>query len=254
MKFLDRHIQYLLVGMALGVVVMPAVLWSLRDRFAIDLTGITDAPLMDFYRVFYQGLDEPLSWLWIALPYSLFMVLRTLLLPRAAAGDRALTRAASRGSARDIRNLIETGADVNVTGRSGLTPLHNASHECKPEVVNMLLRNGADLDACDTETGLRPLHMAAKKGCLQACELLVRHGAEINAQTHKGATALHLAAHAGHAEVVLLLLKFLANYMLQDVHGRTALHYAQQAGHLDIVNHIEQHRQSEWPYLHLSNR
>ena len=246
MKFLDRHIQYLLVGVALGAAVMPGVLWALRERFAIDLTGITDDSLMDFYRVFYRGLDEPLAWLWIALPYALFMVLRTLLLPRAAAGDRALTR--------DDRNRVETAAEVNATDGSGLTPLHTAADECKPEVVSMLLRDGADLDACDTETGLSPLHMAARKGCLQVCELLVRHGAKIDAQTHKGATALHLAARAGHAEVVLLLLKFLANHMLQDEQGHTATDYAQQAGHLDIVRHIEQHRQSEWPYLHLSNR
>jgi ankyrin repeat protein len=118
----------------------------------------------------------------------------------------------------------------------------------------MLLRSGADLDACDVETGIRPLHMAAEKGCLQACELLIRHGAEINAQTREGATALHLAARAGHAQIVALLLKYLANHTLQDEQGHTATHYAQQVGHLDIVKHIEQHRQAEWPYLHMSNR
>jgi hypothetical protein len=254
MKFLDRHLQYLLVGVVLGVAVMPGVLWSLRERFAIDLTGIADARLTDYYRAFYSGLEEPLAWLWIVLPYGLFIMLRTLLLPRAATGERALTRAASRGSIRDVKNLIETGADVNAIGRSGQTPLHNASYECKPEVVSMLLRSGADLDACDVETGIRPLHIAAEKGCLQACELLIRHGAEINVQTREGATALHLAARAGHAEVVLLLLKYLANHTLQDAQGHTATHYAQQAGHRDIVKHIEQHRQSEWPYLHMSNR
>ena len=118
----------------------------------------------------------------------------------------------------------------------------------------MLLRSGADLEACDVETGIRALHTAANKGCLQSCELLIRYGAEINAQTREGATALHLAARAGHAEVVLLLLKYLANHTLQDAQGHTAMHYAQQAGHRDIVKKIEQHRQTEWPYLHMSNR
>jgi hypothetical protein len=254
MKFLDRHLQYLLAGVALGVAVMPAVLWSLRERFAIDVTGITDARLTDYYRVFYSGLEEPLTWLWIALPYGLFIMLRTLLLPRAATGERAVTRAASRVNISDFKNPVETAADINAIDGPGVTLLHNASYECKPEVVSMLLRSGADLEACDIETGIRPLHMAAKKGCLQACEHLIRYGAEINAQTREGATALHLAARAGHAEVALLLLKYLANHTLQDVQGHTAMHYAQQAGHLDIVKQIEQHRQTEWPYLHMSNR
>jgi ankyrin repeat protein len=157
-------------------------------------------------------------------------------------------------SSREVKSPVETGAEVYAIDRLGVSPLHDAADACKPEVVSLLLGSGADLEACDIETGIRPLHVAAKKGCLQACELLVRHGAEINAQTREGTTALHLAARAGHAEVVLLLLKYLANHTLQDAQGHTATHYAQQAGHLDIVKHIEQHRQTEWPYLHMSNR
>ena len=244
MKILDRHLQYLLVGVALGVAVMPGVLWSLRERFAFDVTGINDARLTDYYSAFYSGLEEPLTWLWVVLPYGLFIMLRTVLLPRA--GDRAVTRV--------VEHPVETGAEVHAIDRLGVSPLHDAAYACKPEVVSLLLGSGADLEACDIETGIRPLHVAAKKGCLQACELLVRHGAEINAQTREGATALHLAARAGHAKVALLLLKYLANHTLQDVQGRTAIHYAQQAGHLDIVKHIEQHRETEWPYLHMSNR
>lgn len=248
MKFLDRHLQYLLVGVALGVAVMPGILWSIRERFALDLTGIADAHLTDYYRVFYSGLDEPLAWLWVAMPYGLFILLRTLLLPRAGA------RVAARANNRGVEHPVETGAEVYAIDRSGVSPLHDAAHACKPEVVSLLLGSGADLEACDIKTGIRPLHVAAKEGCLQACELLVRHGAEINAQTREGATALHLAAQAGHPAVVLLLLKYLANHTLQDMQGHTAAHLAQQAGHTDIVNHIEQHRQSEWPYLHLSKR
>lgn len=254
MKFLDRHLQYLLVGVALGIAVMPGVLWSLRERFAIDLTGIVEARLTDYYSVFYSNMGEPLAWLWIALPYASFMLLRTLLLPRTGAGDRAMTRTAAEAGNNSVKHPVETSAEVFAIDQSDMSPLHDASYACKPEAVSMLLGSGADLEACDAETGIRPLHVAAKKGCLQACELLFRHGAQINAQTREGATALHLAAQAGHAAVVLLLLKYHANHTLQDSQGYTAAHLAQQAGHMDIVNHIEQHRQLEWPYLHLSSR
>jgi hypothetical protein len=254
MKFLDRHLQFLLVGVALGFAVIPGVLWSLRERLAIDVTGITDTSLTGYYRVFYSGLNEPNTWFWLLLPYSLFIMVRAWLLQVAPAGKNTLTRAVTKGSIKEIKALIETGANVNACDKSGETLLHNASYECKPEAVIMLLNSGADLDACEVESGVRPLHKAAQKGCVKVCELLIRRGAEMNAQTHDGATALHLAALAGHAELVSLLLKYNANHILQDVQGRTALQCAQQAGHADIATHIEQHIQKEWPYLHLSNR
>lgn len=254
MKFVGRHLQYLLAGVALGLAVIPGVLWSLKERLALDVTGITDTSLMGYYRVFYSGLDEPYIWFWLLLPYSLFIALRAWLLQAAPAGENALKRAVTKGTIKEIEALIKAGADVNASDKSGATQLHYASDECKPEVVLILLNSGADLDACEIESGVRPLHAAAQKGCLQVCELLIRRGAEMNAQTHDGATALHLSALAGHADVVAMLLKYHANHTLQDVKGRTALQCALQAGHVDIATHFEQHIQKEWPYLHLSNR
>lgn len=254
MKSLDRHFLYLLAGLILGFAVMPGVLWSLRERFALDVTGITDTSLTGYYKVFYSGLDEPTAWIWLLLPYILFIALRALFLQRSPAVKNALPGAVTEESINEIEGVIATVGNVNASDKSGETRLHTASDECKPEVVTMLLNNGADLDACEIESGVRPLHKAAQKGCLQACDLLIRHGAKINAQTHDGATALHLAALAGHAGVVALLLKYHPNHTLQDLNGRTALQCAQEAGHTDIASHLKQHIEKEWPYLQFANR
>ena len=255
MKFLDRHIQYLLAGVALGGAVMPGILWSLEERFAINITGITSSTgLADYYPAFYRGLDEPITWFWLLLPYGLFIVLRAWLLPSTSTRKNTLNRAVSKGRIEEINTLIETGTDVNASDQSGETPLHSASYACKPEVVSMLLNRGADLDACDIETGVRPLHKAAQKGCVQACELLIRHGAAMDAQTREGATALHLAARAGHTDLVAVLLKYHANHTLQDEQEHTAMQCALQSGHMEIATRIEQHAQNEWPYLRRSCR
>jgi hypothetical protein len=254
MKSLGRHFQYLLAGLVLGFAVMPGVLWSLRERFALDVTGITDTGLTDYYQVFYSGLDEPTAWIWLLLPYILFIALRTLFLQRSPAVKNALPGTVTEESINKIEGVIATGGNVNASDKSGETRLHTASDECKPEIMTMLLNNGADLDACEIESGVRPLHKAAQKGCVQACDLLIRHGAKINAQTHDGATALHLAALAGHAGVVALLLKYHPNHALQDLNGRTALQCAQEAGHTDIASLLKQHIEKEWPYLQFANR
>lgn len=254
MKSLDRHLQYFIAGLILGFTVMPGVLWTLRERFSLDVTDIAETSLTGFYRAFYSSLNEPIAWFWLLLPYILFIALRTFLLHGASAVNKALTREVTDGSIREIETETATVAMTNSSDKSSETELHTASDECKPEIVTMLLNSGADQDACEIEAGVRPLHKAAQNGCLQACDLLIRHGAEMNAQTNDGATALHLAALGGHAEVVALLLKYHPNHALQDVHGRTALQCARDAGHADIASQLERHIDKEWPYLQFANR
>ena len=254
MKYLDRHLQFLLAGLLLGFAVMPGVLWSIKEYFSLDVIDITETSLMGFYRAFYSSLHEPIAWFWLLLPYILFIALRAFLLQMASTVKNKLSRDVTDASIEETEADIATGVYVNESEKSGVTELHTASDDCKPEMVAMLLNSGADLDACETESGVRPLHKAAQKACLQACDLLIRHGAEINAQTNDGATALHLAALAGHAEVLALLLKYHPNHTLQDVHGRTALQCAQEAGHTDIATQLAQHIQNEWPYLQYTYR
>ncbi len=40
--------------------------------------------------------------------------------------------------------LIDAGADLNFRNNDGSTPLHTASFFCRPELVALLLKKGAD--------------------------------------------------------------------------------------------------------------
>ena len=61
------------------------------------------------------------------------------------------------------QRLIERGADVNLTGRSGITPVAAAAYAGSDAIVEALLAHGADERAPD-QTGKLPLIYAAAGG------------------------------------------------------------------------------------------
>lgn len=90
----------------------------------------------------------------------------------------------------------------------------------------MLLRNGASVNAEDS-SGYTALHYAVRNAQLQLCEMLLQQGANVNARTRYGqATALHRAAMHGRIDIVELLLRYGADPNLVDVDGYNALYRA----------------------------
>ena len=92
----------------------------------------------------------------------------------------------------------------------GLTALHLAAMKGHPEVVKLLLEEGADKDAATVEGhitvgGQKALHLAAEHGCTEVVKLLLEAGADKDAVDLQGKTALDLAIETRHLEVVRLL-------------------------------------------------
>lgn len=91
----------------------------------------------------------------------------------------------------------------------GLTPLHEAVINGDPEAVEMLLKQGADVNATEASGSLTPLHLAVS--CqetdlrIQLTKLLLRHGAETR---NNGWTVqpVHAAIAEGHTDCVEMLL------------------------------------------------
>ncbi|GAA6077549.1 unconventional myosin-XVI-like, partial [Tachysurus ichikawai] len=63
----------------------------------------------------------------------------------------------------DVRQLVSSGANVNQRNEDGVTLLHIACASGYREVVDLLLENGADVQATDNSYWT-PLHLAAKYG------------------------------------------------------------------------------------------
>ncbi len=116
-----------------------------------------------------------------------------------------LHMAAEKGSRVLAELLLADGADVNAKDTSGYTPLHVAAGKGSRDVAELLLANGADVNA--KGWGGTPLHMAAKYGRTDLAALLLAHGADVNSKDGPfGGTPLHVAAENGHTDLAALLL------------------------------------------------
>lgn len=70
-----------------------------------------------------------------------------------AAGRTALMEAAHRGNLEMTRDLLKHGADPNIINANGFTALHSAVLSGNPNIVDLILRSGADVNAYGNEEG-----------------------------------------------------------------------------------------------------
>jgi hypothetical protein len=92
------------------------------------------------------------------------------------------------GKIKNVRILLDAGADVNAKSGDGWTALIQASMRGHTEIVAMLLKKGAD----------------------------------VNAKNIHGNTALQLASNKGHTDIVELLKTYIKHKNLRDARLVTA--------------------------------
>uniref|UniRef100_A0A671YIK4 Ankyrin repeat domain 52 n=1 Tax=Sparus aurata TaxID=8175 RepID=A0A671YIK4_SPAAU len=116
--------------------------------------------------------------------------------------------------------LLENKLFSNQEGNH-FTPLHCALQVAHPVWSHVCL--------CVCRT---PLHAAAHSGSVAGVQLVLAQGAEVNAVDHSGCSALMVAADCGQTMAVEFLLhKAKPDLTLVDVNNNTALHLACSKGH-----------------------
>ncbi|XP_064175642.1 poly [ADP-ribose] polymerase tankyrase-2 isoform X2 [Anguilla rostrata] len=101
------------------------------------------------------------------------------------------------------------------------TALHCAATSPYPkrkQVCELLLRKGANVNE-KTKDFLTPLHLASEKSHNDVIEVLVKHEAKVNALDNLGQTALHRAAHCGHLQTCRLLLSSGCDPLITSLQG-----------------------------------
>ncbi|TSO98516.1 Tankyrase-1 [Bagarius yarrelli] len=116
---------------------------------------------------------------------------------------RELFEACRNGDVSRVKRLVDS-VNVNakdVSGRKS-TPLHFAAGFGRKDVVEHLLRTGANVHARD-DGGLIPLHNACSFGHAEVVSVLLCQGADPNARDNWNYTPLHEAAIKGKIDVCI---------------------------------------------------
>lgn len=134
-----------------------------------------------------------------------------------------------------VDRLIKAGADVNLAGNSGITPLISCSlqsvFKCRKigyktikEVIKLLLENGADINH-KTNSGLTALQSYCHNAPYDMIKFFLDNGADVGVKDKMNYTALHSAVfrHRPNLKITELLIKNGANLNVETQYGRTPL-------------------------------
>ncbi|MCP5144559.1 MAG: ankyrin repeat domain-containing protein [Gammaproteobacteria bacterium] len=157
----------------------------------------------------------------------------------------ALMLAANLGALDIARMLLDKGANVNAVEQfRGQTALMWAAAENHPEIVALLLANGAEVSIRAKHDdwprqmtsepraqfrptgGLTPLLYATRSGCYRCVVAMVEAGADVNQPNPDGVTPLLNALDSKSFDIAMYLLDKGAKPGVWDMNGRTPLYLA----------------------------
>lgn len=184
-------------------------------------------------------------------------------------GEFPIHKAAHKGNAKILWELLAAKASINQTNKDGQTALHIAAKNGHAACVDLLLQKGADPKIKD-RFKRTPLFYVAQNGDSESTELLLEAGADCNppikdsllnmfnetplqvaiekknvacakklldrkALVAPNSLLVHKAAEQGSNELVIMLIEHGAIIDEIDAQGLTALHKAAEKGHAAIV-------------------
>ena len=157
---------------------------------------------------------------------------------RKSTGDTALM---STSEKEIVQMLLDNGADINAINYDGNTALISyVANAADIELIEILINNGADMDV-----GGRALRLAyalydKDTEDEQAFDLLLERGANVNIQdSFLGRSILMQAVIDENVEMVKKLLRKGANKRLRDHNNETALMMAEYNGNNEIINLLQ---------------
>ena len=135
-------------------------------------------------------------------------VSRMTSIPEYAVKD-ALMKLAAKGDVKELEKLSKTKFWIDIYGKDGKTALMVSVDHTKDQMVQELLKKGADVKIQDAE-GNSSLHVLAQKLSRKSSDLLkvlIEAGAPLEAKNALGETALLVAARNLNLDGVKLLIK-----------------------------------------------
>lgn len=139
-----------------------------------------------------------------------------------------------------IELVLKQGVDVNqINSGDGYAPLHWAVERGFAEIVSVLIAHGADVNVMTSGAigkDRSALHIAAESGNSHIVSTLLASGADVHAKTAYQETPLHgVRLFVKNIEVIAQLIEAGADINAETVFGSTPLHSASMLGAADVV-------------------
>ncbi|KAJ9441772.1 hypothetical protein DIPPA_56294 [Diplonema papillatum] len=123
------------------------------------------------------------------------------------AHKNAFRKACQLGNVPLVRQMLEQGVSVDGSQEDGCTGLWLAAEAGQSQIVDMLCRRGAYLQAVKSDGQVTCLYVAAQNGHVQVVRVLLSHGADPNQAKDSGATPLFIASQQNNVDMVQVLLE-----------------------------------------------
>jgi ankyrin repeat protein len=159
-------------------------------------------------------------------------------------GDSPLMVAAWRGSLQFASSLLKAGADVNIRGDDGENALALAVLADQLDLVDLLITNPRlNINSPRPKIGTTPLIIAAGKGLVEIVDRLLKAGADVNGQNGHASSPIVQAVASNQTEAAKTLLSSTGIDVngVSRVRGGTALHYAVSWGNAELVELLISH-------------
>uniref|UniRef100_A0A1B6C1D9 Uncharacterized protein n=1 Tax=Clastoptera arizonana TaxID=38151 RepID=A0A1B6C1D9_9HEMI len=124
------------------------------------------------------------------------------------------------------------------------TPLHFASRKNNPEIIKLLLKTGANIDA-RTSSGETPLSLAVEHCQVENVKMLINYKPDVNITLtlgyNSGYSILHLASARNNPEILKILLKSPTNVNAFSSNGETPLFVAVKLDRMENIQTLVKH-------------
>eukprot|EP00009_Paramoeba_aestuarina_P002804 CAMPEP_0201522478 /NCGR_PEP_ID=MMETSP0161_2-20130828/17615_1 /ASSEMBLY_ACC=CAM_ASM_000251 /TAXON_ID=180227 /ORGANISM="Neoparamoeba aestuarina, Strain SoJaBio B1-5/56/2" /LENGTH=395 /DNA_ID=CAMNT_0047921331 /DNA_START=21 /DNA_END=1208 /DNA_ORIENTATION=+ len=152
----------------------------------------------------------------------------------------ALHLAAAEGRFDTVKFLVERGANVNAVDRFGGTPLRDALEAKRYDISSYLRSHGSTLGERSDFLVQKVCHAASEGNVFLLENVFENSFLSIDASDYDNRSPLHLAAACNHKKACEYLLKKGANPRALDRFGNTAIQEALREGHPELSKFIEE--------------
>ncbi|XP_048246095.1 putative ankyrin repeat protein RF_0381 [Haliotis rufescens] len=138
--------------------------------------------------------------------------------------------------------LSQDIANINKRGKKGMTPAMIAAQKGHREILELLVKKGADLCLLDDDDN-SILHVASKEGNVEIVKYIHSQNIiDIESRGDYGNTPVMFAALFGKMEVLFFLVKIGADLSKLNEDGENILHLSSRGGDVEIVNYVLTHK------------